>query len=34
LLSQREWAAELGGTCEVTDAPGGGTLVNAVLPIR
>jgi signal transduction histidine kinase len=34
LLSQRERAAELGGTCEVTGAPGGGTLVSAVLPIR
>jgi signal transduction histidine kinase len=34
LVSQRERAAELGGTCEVTCAPDGGTTVRAVLPIR
>lgn len=34
LLAQRERAAELGGTCEVTCTPGGATTVRAVLPIR
>jgi signal transduction histidine kinase len=34
LVSQRERAAELGGTCEVTCAPDTGTHVLAVLPIR
>ncbi|MBB4941167.1 signal transduction histidine kinase [Streptosporangium album] len=33
LLSMRERAAELGGTCVIGEAPGGGTLVEAVLPI-
>ncbi|MFJ2029161.1 histidine kinase [Streptosporangium sp. NPDC087985] len=33
LLSMRERAAELGGTCVIGKAPGGGTLVEAVLPI-
>jgi signal transduction histidine kinase len=34
LVSQRERAAELSGTWEVTCAPGNGTLLRAVLPIR
>ncbi|WP_433255053.1 sensor histidine kinase [Streptosporangium sp. CA-135522] len=33
MLSMRERAAELGGTCVVGSAPGGGTVVEAVLPI-
>ena len=33
LVSMRERARELGGTCVVGPAPGGGTLVDAVLPI-
>lgn len=33
LLSMRERAAELGGTCMIGTAPGGGTVVEAVLPI-
>ncbi|MFF4417277.1 sensor histidine kinase [Streptosporangium sp. NPDC001559] len=33
LLSMRERAAELGGTCVIGAAPGGGTVVEAVLPI-
>ena len=33
LSSMRERAAELGGTCEVGPAPGGGTRVAARLPI-
>ncbi|MEU8384120.1 sensor histidine kinase [Streptosporangium sp. NPDC048865] len=33
LLSMRERAAELGGTCVIEAAPGGGTVVEAVLPI-
>ncbi|GAA3426662.1 hypothetical protein GCM10018953_38450 [Streptosporangium nondiastaticum] len=33
LLSMRERAAELGGTCVVGAAPGGGTVVEAVLPL-
>jgi signal transduction histidine kinase len=32
LVSLRERAAELGGRCEVTCPPDGGTLVRAVLP--
>jgi len=32
LSSMRERAAEMGGTCEVSNAPGGGTRVLAVLP--
>jgi signal transduction histidine kinase len=32
LLSLRERAAELGGTCEVTCPPVGGTLVRARIP--
>ena len=32
LASMRERAAEMGGTCRVEDAPGGGTRVVAVLP--
>lgn len=32
LLSMRERAAELGGTCQVTALPGGGTQVKAILP--
>jgi signal transduction histidine kinase len=32
LGSMRERAAELGGTCTISSAPGGGTLVCAVLP--
>ncbi|MGN6301343.1 MAG: histidine kinase, partial [Angustibacter sp.] len=34
LVSLRERAAELGGRCTVTAAPGGGTEVRAVLPVR
>jgi signal transduction histidine kinase len=33
LSSMRERAAELGGTCEIGSAPGGGTLVRARLPV-
>lgn len=33
MLSMRERAAELGGTCVIGAAPGGGTVVEAVLPI-
>ena len=33
LVSLRERAAELGGRCTVTAAPGGGTLVHAELPL-
>jgi signal transduction histidine kinase len=33
LLSMRERAEELGGTCEVSQAPGGGTCVRACLPL-
>ncbi|MBB2911950.1 signal transduction histidine kinase [Streptosporangium becharense] len=33
LLSMRERAAELGGSCVIEPAPGGGTVVEAVLPI-
>ncbi|WP_214416343.1 sensor histidine kinase [Sphaerisporangium fuscum] len=33
LASMRERAAELGGTCVATPAPGGGTMVEAVLPL-
>jgi len=33
LQSMRERATELGGTCQVTPAPGGGTRVAAVLPL-
>ncbi len=33
LSSMRECAAELGGTCEVGPAPGGGTLVRARPPV-
>jgi two-component system NarL family sensor kinase len=33
LTSMRERAAELGGSCAFRAAPGGGTLVQAVLPI-
>lgn len=33
LISMRERAAELGGTCVIGPAPGGGTVVEAVLPI-
>jgi signal transduction histidine kinase len=33
LLSLRERAAELGGSCEVVGAAGGGTLVRATLPV-
>jgi two-component system NarL family sensor kinase len=32
LQSMRERAAELGGTCTITSAPGGGTRVRATLP--
>jgi two-component system NarL family sensor kinase len=32
--SMRERAAELGGTCTITPAPGGGTLVSAHLPLQ
>ncbi|MEU6425856.1 sensor histidine kinase [Microbispora sp. NPDC046973] len=31
--SMRERAAELGGTCAITSRPGGGTVVEAVLPL-
>jgi signal transduction histidine kinase len=34
LISMRERAEELGGTCEAKPAPGGGTLVRARLPIH
>jgi signal transduction histidine kinase len=33
LVSLRERAAELGGSCEVSCPPGGGTLVRAELPL-
>src|SRR5207237_1495172 len=33
LLSMRERAEELGGTCEVSSAPGGGAQVQACLPL-
>ena len=33
LASMRERAAELGGTCQLKKAPGGGTCVNASFPI-
>ncbi|GII60085.1 hypothetical protein Skr01_01700 [Sphaerisporangium krabiense] len=33
LHSMRERAAELGGTCTTSPAPGGGTVVEAVLPL-
>ncbi|WP_344968162.1 sensor histidine kinase [Streptosporangium fragile] len=33
LVSMRERAAELGGTCVIGPAPGGGTVVEAVLPL-
>ncbi|MEA2234334.1 MAG: hypothetical protein QOD83_4150 [Solirubrobacteraceae bacterium] len=33
LGSMRERAAELGGTCTITGAPGGGTHVHAILPL-
>ena len=33
LQSMRDRAAELGGTCSITGAPGGGTRVSAVLPL-
>jgi signal transduction histidine kinase len=33
LLSMRERAAELGGTCEIAPMPGGGTRVLACLPL-
>ena len=33
LQSMRERATELGGTCQVTAPPGGGTRVSAVLPL-
>ncbi|GII83811.1 hypothetical protein Ssi03_18010 [Sphaerisporangium siamense] len=33
LASMRERAAELGGTCAVTSAPGEGTVVEVVLPV-
>nr|BFE88536.1 hypothetical protein GCM10020093_111370 [Planobispora longispora] len=33
LASMRERAAELGGTCLITSPPGGGTTVEAVLPL-
>ncbi|GII01875.1 sensor histidine kinase [Planobispora takensis] len=33
LASMRERAAELGGTCMITSPPGGGTVVEAVLPL-
>jgi signal transduction histidine kinase len=33
LRSLRERAAELGGTVEIADAPGGGTVVGAALPL-
>jgi len=34
LASMRERAAELGGSCVVEAASGGGTLVRARLPMR
>ncbi|MFG3701726.1 ATP-binding protein [Micromonospora sp. NPDC047620] len=34
LASMAERAAELGGTFTVADAPGGGTVITAVLPGR
>ncbi|MGY1915849.1 sensor histidine kinase [Blastococcus sp. SYSU DS0973] len=34
LRSMRDRATELGGTCQVTPAPGGGTRVSAVLPLE
>ncbi len=34
LLSIKERAAELGGGCEIESAPGGGTLLRAVLPLE
>jgi signal transduction histidine kinase len=34
LVSLRERAAELGGRCEITCPPGGGTIVKAWLPLR
>ncbi|GII01873.1 hypothetical protein Pta02_38810 [Planobispora takensis] len=33
LISMRERATELGGTCVIAPAPGGGTVVEAVLPV-
>ncbi|MBK9710633.1 MAG: sensor histidine kinase [Kouleothrix sp.] len=33
LHSMRERAAELGGSCEIASAPGGGTRVRALLPL-
>ncbi len=32
-VSMRERAAELGGTCAITSRPGGGTVVEALLPL-
>ena len=34
LQSMRDRATELGGTCQVTAVPGGGTRVSAVLPLE
>ncbi len=34
LISMRERAAELGGRCEISSTPGGGTLITATLPIN
>ena len=34
MRSMRERADELGGWCEVVDAPGGGTRVRAMIPLR
>ncbi|GAA2984784.1 sensor histidine kinase [Streptosporangium longisporum] len=34
LASMRERAAELGGSCVITTPPGGGTVVEAVLPVN
>ncbi|MGC5011203.1 sensor histidine kinase [Streptosporangium sp. DT93] len=34
LASMRERAAELGGTCMITTPPGGGTVIEAVLPVN
>lgn len=34
MRSMRERAAEVGGTCEITAAPAGGTRVSAVLPLQ
>ncbi|MEU8384804.1 sensor histidine kinase [Streptosporangium sp. NPDC048865] len=34
LASMRERAAELGGTCVITTPPGGGTVVEAILPVN